>query len=172
MDLEILKKETLLLKSLLISEAKYQKLIDSAKATELKWTCEAWSSQYQHLSKIDESEACESYLRSTLSNINDKAKSSVQSKTNKNILDLGEFLIFSKDFQIPLNKKKIIEIFKKTSSLRQLPVNFEEFRGCLDKIGVEINNERIHEIKARLKEIRKAEKGQAPQNPQPSEESK
>lgn len=101
----------------------------------------------------------------------------MQSKTNKNILDLGEFLIFSKDFQIPLNKKKIIEIFKKTSSLRQLPVNFDEFREWLDKIGVEINNERIHEIKARLKELRKAEgkadgKTHAPAPAQQSEDSK
>ena len=79
-------------------------------------------------------------------------------ENKKNILDLGEFLIFSKDFQIPLNKKKVIEIFKKTSSLRQLPVNFEEFLQVIDKIGIEINIDKIQAIKKRLKEIRKIEK--------------
>jgi len=78
----------------------------------------------------------------------------------KNILDLGEFLIFTKDFKVPLNKKKCIEIFKKTSSLRQLPVNFEEFCEVIDKVGIEINLEKIHNIKKRLKEIRKIEKDQ------------
>jgi hypothetical protein len=76
----------------------------------------------------------------------------------KNILDLGEFLIFTKDFQIPLNKKKIIEIFKKTSSLRQLPVNFEEFCEAVEKIGIEINIERINAIKKRLKELKRIQK--------------
>jgi len=78
-------------------------------------------------------------------------------QNKKNILDLGEFLIFTKDFQVPLNKKKIIEVFKKTSSLRQLPVNFEEFCQAIDKIGIEINNENIFQIKKRLKEIKKIE---------------
>lgn len=83
----------------------------------------------------------------------------------QNILDLGEFLIFSKDFQLPLNKKKIIEIFKKTSSLRQLPVNFEEFCEVIKKIGVEINNEKIAGVKKRLKEIRKLEAEQKAKTP-------
>jgi Ca2+-binding EF-hand superfamily protein len=62
-------------------------------------------------------------------------------------LDLGEFLMFTRDFQIPLNKKKIIEVFKKTSSLRQLPVSFDEFCEVLNKVSIELNIEKINAVK-------------------------
>lgn len=42
-------------------------------------------------------------------------------------MDLGEFLIFTKDFRIRLNKKKIIEVFKKTSDMRHTPLAFDQF---------------------------------------------
>jgi hypothetical protein len=75
-------------------------------------------------------------------------------------LDLGEFLMFARDFQIPLNKKKTIEVFKKTSSLRQLPVSFDEFCEVLNKVSIELNIEKINAVKKRLREIRKIEKEQ------------
>jgi hypothetical protein len=78
----------------------------------------------------------------------------------KDNLDLGEFLMFTRDFQIPLNKKKIIEVFKKTSSLRQLPVSFDEFCEVLNKVSIELNIEKINAVKKRLREIRKIEKEQ------------
>ena len=83
----------------------------------------------------------------------------------KNLLDLGEFLIFCNDFQIPLNKKKVIEIFKRSSKLRQLPIVFDEFLEAIDKIGIEINNEKISNIKKRLKEIAKIGKEKNILNP-------
>lgn len=70
-------------------------------------------------------------------------------------LDLGEFLIFCKDFNITLNKKKIIKVFKKTGNMSQTPINFEQFEEALGKIAVEINQERIVELKKRLKELKK-----------------
>ena len=91
-------------------------------------------------------------------------------QNKKNLLDLGEFLIFCKDFQIPLNKKKAIEIFKRSSKLRQLPIVFDEFLEAIDKIGIEINNERIGNIKKRLKEIAKIEKEQNLLNPKHQKE--
>lgn len=54
-------------------------------------------------------------------------------------VDLGEFLIFCKDFGIKLHKKKIIEVFKKTSDMAHTPLNFDQFIEALGKIAVEIN---------------------------------
>lgn len=88
----------------------------------------------------------------------------------QNFIDLGEFLLFRRDFEIPLDKKKSIEIFKKTSKLRQLPINFEEFCEAVDKIGIEINHEKIASIKKRLKEIKKIEKEQGLISPQRQKE--
>ena len=41
-----------------------------------------------------------------------------------NEVDLGEYMIFCKDFQIPLTKSKLTEIFKKTS-INHKPHKFE-----------------------------------------------
>ena len=43
-----------------------------------------------------------------------------------NEVDLGEFMIFCKDFQIPLTKSKLTEIFKKTS-INHKPHKYEQF---------------------------------------------
>lgn len=69
-----------------------------------------------------------------------------------------------------MNKNKTIEIFKKTSSLRQLPITFEEFCEALDKIGIELNNEKIASIKKRIKEINKIVKEQSLVSPQKQQE--
>ena len=43
------------------------------------------------------------------------------------VIDLGEFCIFARDFGINIPKKKMIEIVKKTSNLRHQPLNFKQF---------------------------------------------
>lgn len=73
------------------------------------------------------------------------------------VIDLGEFCIFTRDFDIKLPKKKLIEIFKKTSDLHHQPLNFKQFCESIDKIGVAINQERIKGIKKRLAELTKIE---------------
>lgn len=55
------------------------------------------------------------------------------------LIDLGEFLIFTKDFGIKLHKSKIIEVFKKTSDMRHTPLNYDQFIDALGKLAVEIN---------------------------------
>ena len=78
-------------------------------------------------------------------------------------IDLGEFLIFTKDFGITLNKKKVIEVFKRTSDNRHIPLKFEQFEEALGKIAIELNNEKADDLKKRIKELKKVydkEKGE------------
>jgi hypothetical protein len=75
----------------------------------------------------------------------------------KEVIDLGEFSIFARDFKIKLPKKKLIEIFKKTSDFHHTPLNFNQFWEAIDKIGHEINQERIRGIKKKLRDLEKAE---------------
>jgi hypothetical protein len=70
-------------------------------------------------------------------------------------IDLGEFMIFSKDFQIPLTKAKLTEIFKKTS-LNHKSHKFEQFMSSVARIGIELNKEKSEEASERLREINKA----------------
>ncbi|CAI2373136.1 unnamed protein product [Moneuplotes crassus] len=85
------------------------------------------------------------------------------------VIDLGEFCIFARDFDLKIPKKKMIEIFKKTSNLRHQPLNFKQFVEVLDKIGVAMNDQRIKDIKKRLMNIEKIENEQ---NSKPAETSK
>lgn len=57
----------------------------------------------------------------------------------RTLIDLGEFLIFCKDFGIKLHKNKLIEVFKKTSDMRHTPLNYEQFHEALGKLAVEMN---------------------------------
>lgn len=59
-----------------------------------------------------------------------------------NEVNLGEFMIFCKDFNIPLSKAKLTEIYKK-SSLNHKPHKFEQFYQSMTRIGVEINKSKI-----------------------------
>ena len=72
-----------------------------------------------------------------------------------NEVDLGEYMIFCKDFQIPLSKAKLTEIFKK-ASLNHKPHKFEQFFNSLTRIGNEMNKVKIDDINVRTSEINKA----------------
>ena len=62
-----------------------------------------------------------------------------------NEVDLGEFQKFCKDFQIPLSKSKLTEMFKK-SSVNHKPHKFEQFYVAMGKLGFEINRNKLEEI--------------------------
>jgi hypothetical protein len=76
-------------------------------------------------------------------------------------MDLGEFCIFARDFNIKIPKHKIMEIFKKTSDFRRQPLNLTQFRKAIDKIGVAINQERMDGLQKRIDEIEKIEQEKA-----------
>lgn len=71
-----------------------------------------------------------------------------------NEVTLGQFMGFYKDFQIPLSKAKITEVFKKCS-LNHKAQKFEQFVGSIKKIGVEINKEKSTELKIKLRDVQK-----------------
>lgn len=70
-------------------------------------------------------------------------------------VDLGEYMIFCKDFKIPLQKSKLTEIFKKASSNHKTQ-KFEQFFASMARIGQEINRLKLEEVNLKLKEINKA----------------
>jgi len=70
-------------------------------------------------------------------------------------IDLGEFIIFTKDFNVPLPKSKIVETFKRTSDNRHIPLKFEQFSEALGKMAVEINQSKIDDLQKRIKALRK-----------------
>jgi hypothetical protein len=51
-----------------------------------------------------------------------------------NEVDLGEYTIFCKDFNIPLSKSKITEVFKK-SSTNHKPLKFENFYNSFGRVA-------------------------------------
>ena len=59
-----------------------------------------------------------------------------------NEVDLGEFMIFCKDFKIPLSKPKLTEIFKK-ASVNHKPHKFEQFYASMIRVGAELNKLKI-----------------------------
>ncbi|TNV86710.1 hypothetical protein FGO68_gene11624 [Halteria grandinella] len=67
-------------------------------------------------------------------------------------IDLGEYMKFCKDFQIPLTKAKIQEIFKKCSNGHR-PHKMEQFTNSLTRLGLEINKQKIQEIEQKLKSL-------------------
>lgn len=62
-----------------------------------------------------------------------------------NEIDLGEFMIFCKDFNIPLSKSKLTEIFKKCSVANK-PMKFDNFYASMTKIGLEINKTKLDDL--------------------------
>jgi len=61
-----------------------------------------------------------------------------------NEINIGEFMMFCKDFRIPLSKAKITEIFKKCS-ISHRPHKFDQFMESLSRLGTEINKSKIEE---------------------------
>jgi Ca2+-binding EF-hand superfamily protein len=70
-------------------------------------------------------------------------------------IDLGEFMKFCKDFEIPLPKLKIQEVFKKSCVMGHKPLKFEQFDGSLTRLAVEINKVKLQELEKKLKIIDK-----------------
>lgn len=66
-----------------------------------------------------------------------------------NEVDLGEFMSFCKDFQIPLSKPKLTEIFKK-ASISHKPHKLEQFTQAIGRIGQELNNAKIEDAQNKL----------------------
>lgn len=67
-----------------------------------------------------------------------------------NEIDLGEFMKFCKDFEIPLNKLKQQEVFKKSSDGHR-PLKLEQFTNAITRLGLEINCAKINEVNSKLK---------------------
>ena len=82
-------------------------------------------------------------------------------KEKKENLDLAEFTKFCAEFQIRVNKSKLTEVFKKTASNSRL-MNFDEFCISLQKLAIEINEEKknflCEKIKESEKEVKEIEK--------------
>lgn len=77
-------------------------------------------------------------------------------KEKMNQVDIGEFMVFCKDFNIQsiTTKVKLTEIFKK-SSLNHQPLKFEQFQTSIQKIGAEIHRQKVEDQQKKLKELNK-----------------
>lgn len=61
---------------------------------------------------------------------------------NMSEIDLGEFMKFCKDFEIPLTKVKLQEVYKKfATGLRTQKI--EQFTNSIARLGIEMNKQRI-----------------------------
>ena len=66
-------------------------------------------------------------------------------------IDLGEFMKFCKDFEIPLSKAKQQEVFKKSSASHK-PLKIEQFNIAITRIATEMNKQRLLEVNLKLKQ--------------------
>lgn len=73
-------------------------------------------------------------------------------------MEIGEFMLFARDFKIPLKKSFLLELFKKSSENRKNVVTFYQFTNLIDVLGQELVNSRIKEVKERLAQIEKIQK--------------
>lgn len=70
-------------------------------------------------------------------------------------MDIGEFMLFARDYKIPLKKSFLLELFKKSSENRKNVITFYQFTNLIDVLGQELVNSRIKEVKERLAQIEK-----------------
>ena len=68
-------------------------------------------------------------------------------------LNLSEFGKFCVEFKILIPKEKLVEIFKKSSTLTK-EMSFQEFKLSLSKISVAINEEKVKQLKKRIKHFK------------------
>ena len=68
-------------------------------------------------------------------------------------LNMSEFGKFCSEFKILIPKEKLLEIFKKTSSLVK-EMSFQEFKVALSKISFAINEEKVNQLKKRIKHFK------------------
>jgi len=65
-------------------------------------------------------------------------------------LDLAEFSKFCIEFEIPITKAKMVELFKKNASNRR-DMSYSEFKNSLEKIGQEMNNSKKENLQKKIK---------------------
>jgi hypothetical protein len=70
-------------------------------------------------------------------------------------MEIGEFMLFCRDFKVPLKKTFLLELFKRSSENRKNMVNFSQFANIVDSLGKELVDARIKEIKDKLVEVEK-----------------
>ena len=73
------------------------------------------------------------------------------------LLTMGEFIIFWKDFYIPLSKVKWAKVYK-LAATRSKEMDLDQFSEAINKLFVESYNEEIEKLERRLQEIRKISK--------------
>lgn len=72
-----------------------------------------------------------------------------------NTINIGELLIFCKDFGVEIPRKELMLIYKKESENNQ-PHRFKNFKQSLRKVSELLHGKRMHEIAKRIKEIKHA----------------
>ena len=68
-------------------------------------------------------------------------------------LNLSEFSKFCTEFKILIPKEKLVEIFKKSAALTK-EMSFQEFKVALSKISIAINEDKINQLKRRIKHFK------------------
>ena len=68
-------------------------------------------------------------------------------------MEKGELILFCKDFKLTVPKSKILEVFRQIST-QQKPLEFDQFKIVLPKLGLEYAKAKTREIKNRLNEIK------------------
>ena len=68
-------------------------------------------------------------------------------------LNLSEFSKFCAEFKILIPKEKLVEIFKKSAALTK-EMSFQEFKVALSKISIAINEDKIIQLKRRIKHFK------------------
>jgi hypothetical protein len=72
-------------------------------------------------------------------------------------LNLGEYMKFCKDFEIPCNKVKVAEIFKKIAT-NSKELLYDDFKNTLWKLFEARDKEEVEKLNKRLREIKKIAK--------------
>ena len=73
------------------------------------------------------------------------------------LLSMGEFIIFWKDFYIPLSKVKCAKVYK-LSATRSKEMDLDQFIDAISKLFIEAYKEEIEKLEKRLIELKKISK--------------
>ena len=71
-------------------------------------------------------------------------------KYSENNLNISEFLKFCIDFKVLVKKSNLIGLYKMTTQYRSI-MKFEEFLIIIPKLSIAVNEEKIYNIKSRIK---------------------
>lgn len=76
-------------------------------------------------------------------------------------MNLHQFMQFIKDMEIPIDKPRAVEVYKK-SATNHMPFAFDEFKGSLTRLAVasnkyrlETNNKKLSQLKATIEHVTK-----------------